>query len=111
MKELYELKEKLCNELKEYSKKDISSGTLDVVDKLAHAAKNIDKLIASYDHGYSNRYENSRDVYSRRDNMNRRDGYSYHGDMMEELRGLMNDAPDESTKMEFKRFIQRMEEM
>ena len=115
MKELYELKEKLCDELKGYSKKDISSGTLDVVDKLAHAAKNVDKLIESSERGYSNayvnRYDNSRDMYSRRDNMNRRDGYSYHGDMMDELRGLMNNAPDERTKAEFKHFIQRMEDM
>ena len=45
MHELYELKEKLCDELKEYGSKDLSAGTLDVVDKLAHAVKNIDKII------------------------------------------------------------------
>lgn len=114
MKELYELKEKLCNELKGYSKKDMTAGALDVVDKLAHAAKNIDKLIDSYEHGYSNAYDNrydDRGRYSRKDPMMHRDGYSYHGEMMDELRGLMNSAPDDRTKQEFKRFIQRMEEI
>lgn len=56
MHELYELKEKLCDELKEYGGKDLSAGTLDVVDKLAHAVKNIDKIIEVYeDDGYSSR--------------------------------------------------------
>ena len=114
MKELYDLKEKLCNELKGYGKKDMTAGALDVVDKLAHAAKNVDKLIQSYENGYSNaysRYDNERGHYSRRDPMMNRDGYSYHGEMMDELRGLMNNAPDERTKQEFRRFIQKMEEM
>ena len=58
MHELYELKEKLCDELKEYGSKDLSAGTLDVVDKLAHAVKNIDKIIEVYEDegdGYSSR--------------------------------------------------------
>ena len=59
MKELYELKEKLCDELKAYSKREMSSGSLDVIDKLAHAIKNIDKIIENYDgNGYSNYYPN-----------------------------------------------------
>ena len=45
MRELYELKDKLCDELKEYGKKDLSNGTLDVVDKLTHTIKNLDKII------------------------------------------------------------------
>ena len=45
MSELYELKEKLCDELKSYGKKDMTAGSLDVIDKLAHAIKNIDKII------------------------------------------------------------------
>ena len=58
MHELYELKDKLCDELKEYGSKDLSAGTLDVVDKLAHAVKNIDKIIEVYEDegdGYSSR--------------------------------------------------------
>lgn len=48
MEGLYRLKEMLCDELHEYGMKgEISAGALDVIDKLAHAAKNIEKLIMS----------------------------------------------------------------
>lgn len=128
MKELYELKDKLCDELKEYGKKDMSAGSLDVVDKLTHTIKNLDKIIETYEEdGYSNMdgrsyrmsrngrsYQNSmRSSYAKRNSMGRysRDGYSYDDDMVAELRELMEDAPDERTKQEFKRFIQKIESM
>lgn len=59
MNELHELKEKLCDELKEYAHKDMSAGSLDVIDKLAHAIKNIDKIIDGHE-GYSGRYPDGR---------------------------------------------------
>lgn len=49
MHDLYELKEKLCKELKKYNDKELTKESLDVVDKLSHAAKNIDKLIDKYE--------------------------------------------------------------
>ena len=50
MHELYKLKEMLCRELEEYGEKgEMSTGTLDVVDKLAHTIKNLDKIIESYE--------------------------------------------------------------
>lgn len=108
MKELYELREKLCDELKSYGKKDMSTGSLDVVDKLAHAVKNIDKIIDAGE-GYSGMTRDSRGRYSRE--RYSRDGYSYHDDMIGELRHLMNEAPNEETRHEFKRFINKMESM
>lgn len=56
MHELYELKEMLCKELEELgSKGELTAGSLDTVDKLAHAAKNLDKLIEKYEEEeYSN---------------------------------------------------------
>lgn len=113
MKELYELKEKLCDELKEYGKKEMSTGSLDVVDKLAHTIKNLDKIIENYDGGYSNRHMGEYSMTRRRDDMGRysRNRYSYDGNMISELRNLMEEAPDERTKQEFKRFIQKMESM
>ena len=48
MHELMELKEKLCKELEEYGTKELSAGTHDVVDKLSHAIKNLDKIIVDY---------------------------------------------------------------
>ena len=38
-------------------------------------------------------------------------GYSRDGGMVEELRELMEDAPDERTKQEFQRFIEKIERM
>lgn len=66
MHKLYELKDMLCEELEEYGSKDkLDVGGLDIVDKLAHAIKNIDKVIEAYkeemggyseEDGYSGRY-------------------------------------------------------
>ena len=140
MQELYDLKDMLCKELKEYGEKgELTAGTLDVVDKLTHTMKNLDKIIETYEEegeGYSNRpymdgasyrgsnysrtgrYSNARGrMNARRDSMGRysRDGYggtySRHGDMIADLRDLMEDAPDERTKAEFQRFISKMESM
>ena len=41
MHELYELKEKLMKELNEYASQEMSAGSLEVIDKLSHAIKNI----------------------------------------------------------------------
>lgn len=132
MKELYELKEILCKELKEYGKKgELSTGSLDVVDKLAHTVKNLDRIIDTYDDNYSgmypytyddgsmggNRSMRGRSYAQRRDSRGRysntysRDGYSRDGGMVEELRELMQDAPDERTRQEFQRFISKIESM
>lgn len=138
MKELYELRDKLCEELKQYGKKEMSAGSLDVIDKLAHTIKNVDKIIENNENdGYSGdymgnmTYRNSRRgavphdgryntemvgrSYRRgRDAMGRyvsRDGYSYDGDMVSELKELMEEAPDDRTKQEFKRFISKIESM
>ena len=137
MEELYKLKETLCNELEEYSKKGkMSAGDLEIVDKLSHSIK-----IEKYDEseysgamGYSNRmiygrggYSNERGGYSNNDySMARGDGrgrgsnarrdsmgrYASEGhDMVMELREMMEEAPDERTRMEFEKFIRKMEQM
>lgn len=137
MHELYELKDKLMNELAEYGSKDeMTAGTLDVVDKLAHTVKNLCKIIeemeyseagGSYEDGFRARGGgnrgggSSRASYAmarggggrgrnaRRDSMGR---YSSDtGMMVEELRELMEDAPDQKTKQEFERFIRKLEQM
>ena len=119
MKELYELKEMLLDKLKEYSKKgDLTSGSLDVVDKLSHATKNICKIIEEYEEGsgYSRRqpmYYDDDSYARRRDSMGRysSEGYSRHGDMVEQLRELMMDAPNDDVRREYERVISRIESM
>lgn len=125
MKELHKLKEMLCEELEKYGKEgDLTTGSLEVVDKLAHAVKNLDKIIENYDGGeYSSRmmpryyydgYETDgrgsyrgRSYAQRRDSMGR---YSRDG-MADKLRELMADAPDERTKDEIRRLADKMESM
>lgn len=59
MKELYELKEMLMKELEEYGRKgEMSAGSLEIVDKLSHAIKNLCKIIEAAEEeeeGYSRR--------------------------------------------------------
>lgn len=131
MQELYELKELLCEELKDYGKKgEMTAGSLEVIDKLAHAAKNIDKLIES-EEGYSgndqsyNSYARGRGTYAKRDSMGRyssRRGYSreysrnysreYSRDgIADKLRELVEEAPDEKTRNEIQRLAEKMEQM
>lgn len=99
MEELYELKKKLCDELKEYGKRDMSAGSLDVIDKLCHAIKNLDKIIDGYDYGYSGR----RDARGR---------YAYdYRSMVGELRHMMDNAPDERTRQDIHNLVRKMESM
>jgi hypothetical protein len=141
MHKLYELKDMLCEELEQYGKKgELTAGSLDVVDKLTHTIKNLDKIIEKYEEDeYSNAmgggsyarggqgggqsntsyarggsYARGRGSNARRDSMGRyssEGGYSRNDGMIMELRELMQDAPDERTRQEFERFIQKMEMM
>lgn len=137
MKELYELKEKLMDHLESYSKKEMTGSNLEIVDKLTHTIKNLCKIIedaeesegesyamrGSYARGgqdgsyrggrYSGRgmsYADRRGRGSdaRRDSMGR---YSSAHGMVQDLRDLMEDAPDQQTRMEFEKFIRKMETM
>lgn len=134
MHRLEELKEMLCEELEEYgSKEKLDMGGLEIVDKLAHAIKNIDKIMDSeYSEGRSYRgsygegsyrgnygegsyrgnygeesyrsYARGRGRNARRDSMGR---YA-SADMRMEIERLMNEAPDEETRMKLERFMQSM---
>ena len=86
MHELYELKEMLCEELKKYGEKsDMSTGSLEVVDKLAHTVKNLGKIIEMYEmeeDGYSGTYPMYYDYEGRGSYENRGGSYiggSYEG--------------------------------
>ena len=106
MKELYELKERLVDELKDYGKTELTASNLEKIDKLAHAAKNVCKIIESEDEGNSGHYPYAYrgDRSYRRDSMGR---YSRDG-LADKLRELMNEAPDEKSRSEIQRLIDRM---
>ena len=137
MHELYELKDKLCRELKKYNNGEVTTNNLSVIDTLAHAVKNIDKIIDSYEEedggsygyepnyrvsngrgnrgsNYSNSYSRGRGRNAKRDSMGRYSndsGYSRHGNMevVEQLREMMMDAPTDEIRRDYERVINRME--
>lgn len=68
----------------------------------------------SYDGSYEGSYARGRGRNANRDAMGRysSDGYSMDAeDMVEQLREMMEDAPDEMTRKEFEKFIRKMEQM
>jgi len=132
--DLHELCETLSREIGEANEKirsaggKLSAGDLDYIDKLTHALKSVKATVGMMeDEGYSGNYPNmggsygdmNRGSYRRsyaqkRDSMgrySRERGYSRDNGMVEELRELMQDAPDERTRQEFQRFITKLESM
>ena len=129
MRELYDIKENLLKEMKAYAKKDVTASSLTMIDTLAHALKNIDKVIekceeeeggeysnggsmrGSYGDGYSRRYSGDEGSYRRkRDSMGRysRDGYSGHDDITMELQEIMRSAPDDRMRQKIQSVLDRM---
>lgn len=151
MHEIYELKDMLCEELEKYgSKGDLNTGELEIVDKLAHAVKNLGKIIEMADEeeysgemmgggsyqrggqggnrggGGSYRGGSYRGSYARGDGRSRGGGNNPTGrnqysrergysraadDMVEQLRDMMEEAPDQQTRKEIQRLITKMEQM
>lgn len=111
MDKLYEVKERLMDEIEEYADKGKLS---------ANDAMTLKALTGSVDHlcniidgaeNYSGDYRGSyRGEYSRkRDSMGRYSRtYSRHS-LTDKLRDLMGEAPDEHTRMEIQRLVDKME--
>lgn len=110
MHNLDTLKDKLCDQLESYASKEITASNLEYIDKLAHAAKNVAKLCdgGEYSGAYPVTTYAMRRDYPRRDSMGR---YSESDGMLHELRELRKHAPDDRTRKEFDRFIEKMEMM
>lgn len=128
MHELIKLKDMLCEELEKYGAKgELSSGSLEVVDKLAHAVKSLCVIIDmcddeeysqsngmrySYDHGtngngmrYGRSYARGRGTNARRDSMER---YSSAGDFEAQLTDLISDAPNEEIRRKLQQLMNDM---
>ena len=131
MHDLHELKEKLLKELEEYGgNAKFSKEDVETIKYMASAIDHICNIAEGEEEGYSGRYPywmggayadgnmggNGRSNRSMRGGRPyrrgySREGYSRDGGMVEELRELMQDAPDERTKQEFQRFIDKIERM
>ena len=94
MKELEKLRDMLCDELKKFgSKGELSAGSLSTIDTMAHALKNLDRVLDDED-GYSGDYpyHSWRGSYARgrrtRDSMGRYSGeYGYsRNDLADKMR-------------------------
>ena len=118
MHELYNLKEMLVEELANYGKaNDLSLSSLEVIDKLAHATKNIDKVIECYEeqsYSMDDSYMGGRSY-----RMSTRRGRAKNGrfvsrdgsDMARQLRDMANNAHDEQTRSEIERLASKIEQM
>lgn len=128
--ELYEIKEAVGYEIGEANKRiknaggKISTADLDVIDKLAHSMKSLVTVCAmleaeedggysgdmmpTYGGNYSGRGRRNGYGGERRNGYSGRMGYSRTGDMREQLRQMMEDAPDEQTRMEIRNLMDRM---
>ena len=106
MKELYKLKENLVSELGEFGNQTLSKTNLETIDKLAHAAKNVAKVIECCD-----KEEYSSDGYSRRRDPSmdyvRPDG-SYRDGVSGARGRYSGDSVNENTKRELMRLIEKM---
>lgn len=134
MHELYNLKEMLCEELSNYGRsKELSPSSLEMIDTLAHACKNVCKIIESKDEemysmdggsyrggSYYGNSRYSRDGYYYDDGgMSGRRGRARNGrfvsrdasEMARKLREMMEEAPDEASKREIQRLAEKMEQM
>ena len=104
MHDLYNLKEMLVKELEEFGKSgNLSKTSLDTIDKLAHATKNVAKVIECCE---EDKYSNAMGRYSR-DGYNT--GYSRSNDNLRgQLYKLMEMAADERSRNELRSLIDRI---
>lgn len=114
---------------------DLNTGDIEMIDKLTHAMKSLvttcAMLEAEEENGYSgdyipmgpyyggysrkkesrNGYSGNYGGYSRNDGRYGRDvrgGYSRSSDWSDQLRQMMDEAPDEGTRMDIKKLMDRM---
>lgn len=134
MEYMYELKEKLCRELEEVARKpEMGAGDLELIHKLTDTIKNIDKIDALEDDGYSRdgdwemegrggysrnggAYNRGSSYARRRDSRGRytsdrrysRDDEKSH--MMEQMEQMMNGTQNEREREIIRRAMEQLEQ-
>lgn len=130
---MHKLLDYICSELEDLERKtekgdSLTMSEIQYMDTLLHAKKNLLKTeemmgedgqysearggySRSYRDGYSREYgARGRGRNARRDSMGRyADGGYSNENMADQLRDMMDDAPDENTRKEFQRFIDKIE--
>lgn len=124
MRYIEDLKHTLCEELERYGQKDnLSTSDLERVDTLAHAVKNLDKILMCEDGEYSQSgdwyalgkygdgYRDGTSYRSRkRDSMGRYSRNDAKHDITEKLRHMADEAPDSRTREALEKAMRAMEE-
>lgn len=134
MNNIYTLRDVLYKELSDYGDREtLNVDELNVVDTLAHALKNVDRIIMDEDDmdggSYDNRYSRNRGSYNyggsyargrmnaKRNSMGRYSRYGGYSraeeevdNMIGELQGMMQGLPPEK-QQEVQQFIQNMQSM
>ena len=139
LKELCELKETVADKIADANKKIRQAGgkmdanDVEIIDKLSHSMKSLVTtcaMLEAEENGYSGDYvptvhypvgarysredSGNRGSYSRNEGRysreNRNHGYSRTSDMSEQLRQMMDEAPDDVTRMEIKKLMDRMDQ-
>lgn len=114
MKSMYDLRDMLCKELEEITRKgELGAGDLEIAHKLTATIKNIDKIEAMEEDGYSSR----RDEYDMRGRGRRgthyvRGHYSRDGamdKMKHQLQEMLDDADDDSIRRAIQRCMDTIE--
>lgn len=109
MHELHNLKDMMIKELEDLGKSgNLSKTSLDTIDKLAHATKNLVKVIECCE---EDAYSNARGRYSREGayDIGHSYGYSRSNDNLRgQLYKLMEMSTDERTRDELRKFIDRI---
>lgn len=118
-KAMYDLRNMLCDELDELARKgDLGAGDLEIAHKLTDTIKNIDKIEAMDERGYSGRYlDDDLRGYGRGSSYARRHyvrGHYSRTDATEHLRDQINDmmreTDDDRIKDALRRAMDMMEE-
>lgn len=113
-KAMYDLRNMLCDELDELARKgELGAGDLEIAHKLTATIKNIDKIEAMEEDGYSSR----RDEYDMRGRGRRgthyvRGHYSRDGgidNMKRQLQEMLDNADDDSIRRAIQRCMDTIE--
>lgn len=132
MRYMEDLKDMLCEELDKIAQKgELTAGSLDTVDKLTHSIKSIEAIMAMEEGGYSRdggsyrrsyyggsydggsyegggSYRRGRSATTGRFVSRAASRYSRDDGLREKLESLMEDAPDDHTRQELQRLIEKM---
>jgi len=131
MKDLETLCNLLADKLAEKTRKvkngGMSDGDLETIDKLTHSLASVKKIMAfmeddgeysgyypmggSYRESYRGSYGRGGSYARKRDSMGRYSGergYS-RNDLADKMRDLMMDAPDDRTRQEIQRMVEKLE--